>query len=104
MKQIYEIKLPFAIIYIRVDLSRANDTIYVSCCDDINDVPEDNFYPIQYQTADAKHYEINAAMLAVLSMGREWYVNPKDYLVVEEIGDEPYIYGLIDTVLPINIY
>lgn len=92
----YAIKLTFATIYMRANLAEASSPIYVSCCDDSGGPSEDDWSATAYQTADARHREHEAAILAVISQGREWWCAPEDMSL--DIDPDEYIGARIKSI------
>ena len=85
---IYKINLSFGeSLHFAADLSEASATIY-HVDDDTLEIGE----PTQYQTADARHDETEAAWLILESCGRDYWLDPS--AEITEVDDEEWIAGM----------
>lgn len=83
-RTIYTVQLPFDKFRFSADLAEASAQIRVVGTAD--DTDED--WGTQYQTADARHRETDAARLALRACGREYFAAPGDDRSDDEILDE----------------
>ena len=79
----YSAKMPWGeTLIISADLVEASAPILTVSEDDEG---EEITSPTPYQTADARHRELDAVMLAVEYCGREWFAEPGDKRETSEI-------------------
>lgn len=87
---VYTVTLPFDRLKIRADLSQASSPIqYLADGDD----DDRHWVPTPYQVADARHDEVEAAVLAVKYLGSEYYLDPADDS--DDLDHDAYVRRLI---------
>lgn len=79
----YTAKMPWGeTLTVSADLVEASAPI---CTVSEDGEGEESLDPTPYQTADARHREMDAVMLAVEYCGREWFAEPGDKRETSEI-------------------
>lgn len=82
----YTARMPWGeTLIVSADLVEASAPI---CTVSEDDDGEESLDPTPYQTADARHREKDAVMLAVEYCGREWFAQPNDDRETDEILKE----------------
>lgn len=86
--QTYKVTTAFDTFHLRGNFAEASSSIEVNTDPDYED---NSWGPTPFQVADARHNPEVAAVMLVSYFGTEWYLDPADEHLHDEMGPDAYI-------------